>query len=60
MTTTAIPSSELLDRFTAIVGEKNAVRDPAEMAPLCGLRLLVLSFRTIRFVAKHSEFALHA
>ncbi len=33
MTTTAIPSSELLDRFTAIVGEKNAVRDPAEMAP---------------------------
>lgn len=33
MTTTAIPSSDILDRFTAIVGEKNAVRDPAEMAP---------------------------
>ena len=29
---TAIPSSDILDRFTAIVGEKNAVRDPAEMA----------------------------
>ena len=33
MTTTAIPSSDILDRFAAIVGEKNAVRDPAEMAP---------------------------
>ncbi len=32
-TMTAIPSSDILDRFTAIVGEKNAVRDPAEMAP---------------------------
>lgn len=30
---TAIPSSDILDRFTAIVGEKNAVRDLAEMAP---------------------------
>lgn len=27
------PSSDLLDRFTAIVGEKHAVRDPAEIAP---------------------------
>ncbi|TXH80362.1 MAG: FAD-binding oxidoreductase [Rhizobium sp.] len=27
------PSSDLLDRFAAIVGEKHAVRDPAEIAP---------------------------
>ena len=27
MTTTAIPSSDILDRFAVIVGEKNAVRD---------------------------------
>ncbi len=27
------PSSALLDRFAAIVGEKHAVRDPAEIAP---------------------------
>nr|WP_323690200.1 FAD-binding oxidoreductase [Rhizobium sp. AN95] len=31
--TIAAPSSDILDRFTAIVGEKNAVRDAAEMAP---------------------------
>ncbi|TWB15866.1 4-phosphoerythronate dehydrogenase (FAD-dependent) [Rhizobium sp. ERR 1071] len=27
------PSSDLLDRFAAIVGEKHAIRDPAEIAP---------------------------
>ncbi|TWB50554.1 4-phosphoerythronate dehydrogenase (FAD-dependent) [Rhizobium sp. ERR 922] len=27
------PSSDLLDRFAAIVGEKHAIRDPAELAP---------------------------
>jgi len=27
------PSSDLLDRFAVIVGEKHAVRDPAEIAP---------------------------
>jgi FAD/FMN-containing dehydrogenase len=27
------PSSDLLDRFAAIVGEKHAVQDPAEIAP---------------------------
>ncbi|AYG65385.1 MULTISPECIES: FAD-binding oxidoreductase [unclassified Rhizobium] len=32
MSSTA-PSSALLDRFAAIVGEKHAVRDPAEIAP---------------------------
>ncbi|KAA3508413.1 FAD-binding oxidoreductase [Agrobacterium tumefaciens] len=31
--TIAAPSSDILDRFTAIVGEKNAVRDAVEMAP---------------------------
>jgi FAD/FMN-containing dehydrogenase len=30
---TSTPSQDLLDRFANIVGEKNAVRDPAEMAP---------------------------
>ncbi|OEC96607.1 MULTISPECIES: FAD-binding oxidoreductase [unclassified Rhizobium] len=29
----SVPSSDLLDRFAAIVGEKHAVRDPAEIAP---------------------------
>ncbi|MDK4705434.1 FAD-binding oxidoreductase [Rhizobium sp. CNPSo 4062] len=29
----SVPSSDLLDRFVAIVGEKHAVRDPAEIAP---------------------------
>ena len=30
---TTVPSSDILDRFTAIVGDRNAVRDAAEMAP---------------------------
>jgi FAD/FMN-containing dehydrogenase len=31
--TTLRPSSELLDRFAAIVGEAHAIRDPEEQAP---------------------------
>ena len=30
---TTVPSSDILDRFAAIVGDRNAVRDAAEMAP---------------------------
>lgn len=30
---TTVPSSDILDRFAAIVGDRNAVRDATEMAP---------------------------